>query len=887
MSWLTRIRNVFAEKRLDDDLSEETRDHLQRRAEQLERQGLSQSKARQEAALMFGNAAVFREESREARTSGFLYETWRDVRYGLRGWIRNPVLTAAGVVSLSLAMGANTAVFALVNALFLRPVPTANPRGLVAFGIRGEPDRGPGESQHDLFSYPLYERLRTAAGDIARISLFSPPNRVEAQVDGPDSSYEDAIQQFVSPDAFEMLGIPPASGRLFSDAEDRYSSPRPAVALSYSYWQRRFGADPSAIGRPIVLDGRTYRILGVARRGFTGVEPGSFVDVWLPVTVADPAIFTNSNARMFQLMGRLSPRQDSATLAARLQPAFHRERMERASENNDLPGVLRNQTANELLAISSGERGISTFGQAYSRPLLLLGIVSLAILLIACANLAGLLLARAMARSGEMALRVSLGASRARLMRQVFTENLLILLAAGVVGWIASRIAAPLLATMVSTHSNPVSLDFTIDFRLIIFPALTGGLAAAIAGLMPAWFGTHQGPASSLRDAGRATGSVRIGRVLVAIQVAFAFSLVMPGIAFLYSLRNLTNLDPGFNSSRATVLTIVGNERDRTRQMELLRQTQSKVASLSGVQSAAAAWMPVLSGARRAQRVLTPRRQKTSSEVTFYRVSPGYFATLETPLLAGRDLTLHDNDDEPVPTVVNRAFASTYFGTDSVLGKEFRRDDGALHLIVGLAANSHFVDMRTGPEPIAYMPMKPTRAFTLYVRSTMDSNTVARTVERELKALGGGLRVRDEVALGAIVENTMLKERLLAILGGSYAVLGLALAAVGIFGALNYSVTRRTSEIGVRGALGAGQFAIYRLVGADIATALGLGLLAGLASALVLMRVARTLLFQVGPADPLVAGAALAILAGVAAIAGGVPAWRAANIDPVSALRHD
>jgi predicted permease len=888
MSWITRLKNTMSPQRLDADLSDEIRDHLERRSVDFERSGLSPSEARRHAGLRFGNVTAFREESREVRLSGEIEKTWQDLRYAVRGLARNPALALTGVLSIGLAIGANTAVFSVVNAASLRPLPVADPQRLFTLAAS---DRSsgefPGATDLDLFSYPLYAELREAAGASARIALFAPPNRVDAQLDGPDSSYEQANQQLLSPDAFDILGITPALGRLFSRSEDRYPSPRAVTAISYGYWQRRFAGDPGILGRSIVLDGRIYRVLGVARRGFSGAEPGRPVDFWLPVTVTDPGVFTNPNARFFRLIGRLAPGMNRPTLAVRLESAFHHHQEQRVASDLGMPAALRKQLSTETLDVGPGAHGISSFGRTYSRPLQILGIVSFCALLIACTNLAGLLLARSEARSAEIALRVSLGAGRTRLLRQLFTESLLMLSVAGVAGWVLAGVAAPVLVAMISTRANPVNLDLSPDRLSLLFSAATCGISVCIVGFMPAWQATSAVPTNGLRQFGRVTDRQRMGRFFVAAQVAFAFCLVTLASGFLYTFRNLTSLDPGFSAPGVSVLTITSSLQDHDRQLELLRQAQARVATLPNVQATATAWMPVLSGARRAQRVVLPGRQPSEGQVTFYRISPGYFNTLRTPLLAGRDFSVKDNDDEPVPTVVNRAFSTAYFGTNLAIGREFRRDDGVRHKIVGLAADSHFEDLRNGPEPIAYMPMKPARAFTLYVRSGLDAVSLKRIVDREVKTLGSGLRVRDVTTLEAIVGNTIVRERVLAFVGVTFAALGLLLAAIGIFGVLNYKVTRRKTEIGVRGALGAGRAAICGLILKDTAGMMGGGLIAGAVASVILMPLAQSVFYNIRPADPLVLGTALVSFLGVALIASGIPAYRAATINPIEALRNE
>ncbi|HEY2018405.1 MAG TPA: ABC transporter permease, partial [Bryobacteraceae bacterium] len=458
MRWIAKLRNTLFTRSLDADLADEVRDHIERRAADLVQQGVNPSEARRQAELWFGNTTALREQSREIRMWGEVDKTWQDIRCGLRGLIRNPALTLTGIVSLTLAIGANTAIFSLVDTAFLRPLPVPDAQSLVTLG--------PATA---VFSYPQFRDLRDAAGDSARIALFTPPNRAEAQIDGPESPYEDATLQFVSPDAFDMLGLPAERGTLFNPQLDHYPAPRNVLALSDAYWTRRFGGDPSVIGRSLTLDGRTYTVIGVVHRGFTGVDAGRAIDIFLPISQFDPGVFTNPDAKLFRLMGRLAPGVTAAQLAARLQPT-------------------------QRVTVQSGAQGISTFGRQYGRALLILSVVSACILLIACANLAGLLLARAASRSGEIALRVSLGARRGRLIRQFLTEGLLIVSPSALLGCVLAPAAAGALLSIISTPANPIALDLTPDVRALMFSAAVCALAVLIVGLAPALQATGAGP---------------------------------------------------------------------------------------------------------------------------------------------------------------------------------------------------------------------------------------------------------------------------------------------------------------------------------------------------------------------------------------------------------
>ncbi len=881
------LRNLIATRRAEADLDQELHSYIELLTQENIRAGMPPKEARRAARIELGGIEQVKEQVREVRIGDWLYSVFADCRYACRGLLRNPVFALTAVVSLSLAIGANTAIYSVVDAALLRPLPVPQPDRLFTLTTPETDQPGtPAFNNGDTFSYPLYEQLRGAAGDSARLALFDAPSLMEAQASGADVQYEEVTWQFVSPDAFDILGVPPALGRLLSPSEDYYPSPRAVVVLSHDYWRRRFGADPSVLGRRFILDGRTYSILGVTREGFTGTEPGKFVDIWLPITLTDPNIFTNPAIRLFHLMGRLSPGISREQLAARLQPAFHHHQETRIELEPKMSPAMQKQLREMHLLARSGANGISAFRQTFSRPLWILLGVSVCTLLIACANVASLLLSRSTARSAEMAVRVSLGAPQTRLIRQLLTESLLISLLAGLCGWALARIAAPALLTMVSTKANPVRLDLALDTRALLFCAAICAFSALFFGLLPAWQATSTAPMLALRHVSGPAGRLRMGRLFVGVQVAFAFCLVTGGAGFLFSLRNLAAVDTGFDPRGVTVLTM-SNTSQMDRQLAFMQQIQMRAAALPQVQGVATGWMAIFSGGRRAQRVILPGKPPSEREETFYRVSPGYFAALRTPLLSGRDFTFLDNDNEPVPTIINRALARRYFGSDSVLGKEFWRDDGVRHQIVGLTADSHFGSLRNGPEAIAYMPMKPPRAFTLYVRSTFDASSVAKMVEREAEALGSGIRVRDVTTVESLVESTILNERLLAGIGGAFAFLGLILAAIGLFGLLNYSVTRRTKEIGIRAALGAQRLTIYRLVLKDLMGMIAGGLTVGLAGSLALMRFTQSLLFGIRPADPLVIGTAMAIFIATALLAGGLPARRAARVDPIIALRYE
>jgi predicted permease len=484
-------------------------------------------------------------------------------------------------------------------------------------------------------------------------------------------------------------------------------------------------------------------------------------------------------------------------------------------------------------------------------------------------------------------MRVSLGAGRRRLVRQLLTEILLLSAMAGMLGWIVARLAAPVLVSALSKEADPVRFALAMDTRVLLFCAAVSTLAAVFFGLLPAWQAAGAQPMAALRNASGQAGKLRMGRFFVGVQVAFAFCLVMAGASFLFSLRNLLAVNPGFDSHGVSVFSISNDSSS----LALMKQLQSRVGALPGIQSAAVALWAIFDRIAWNGQVILPGKRPAERDEIFYAVSPGYLAALRTPLLNGRDFGTSDTQTaKVVPTIVNLAFARKYFGDDNPVGKTFQlamRKTLVDHQIIGVVANAYYRDLRRGSAPISYAPIEGANAFSLYVRSSLDLGSVARMVERETRAVGAGTRVREITTLDTLVGNTLLREKLLAGIGGVFALLGLVLAAIGLFGLLNYSVARRTKEIGIRAALGAQRGELVLLVLKDLAAMVGTGLLAGLAGSLGLMTFLRSLLFGIKAADPLVIATAIGIFLFAAFAAGALPANRAAGVDPMVALRQE
>ena len=874
MSVWSKIVNTLWRARLEDEIAAEIEDHIARRASALEAEGLSPAEARRQAALAFGNTASISEQGRDIRAWTFVDSLTRDVRHAVRGLRRSPAFATTVAVTLSLTIGAVTALYSVVDAAMLRALPVASPDRLFTV-VATEPAPGgvAAAAERTAFSLPAYRDFSDALGDGASLSLWSRTSRVELQTTSdPSSPTELAVSQFVSDNAFDVLGVPAAMGTTASSG--RGAS---VAVLSWDAWHRRFGGSPAIVGRMIRIDGRPVEVIGVAARRFTGIEPGTFVDVWRPVAAFDPGALTNRSFHWGSLVGRAREETVIDTIAGRLRAAYARDVVERGA------GERRPEPSATSLSVRSAATGVSDTRAGLTRPLYALLAIALLTTLIASVNIGSLIMARLATREIEMAVRASLGAGRLRLLQQLAIEHMVLALAGAAGGWIVAALAAPWIGALLSAGRTPVRLDLAMNARVTIVCGVLSLLCGLFLAAQPIRFALSARPMTRLRGVSGAGAHGRFGHALIAAQVAIAFCLVASGLAFTFSLTSLFAVDTGFDARGVTVISMGA---DRALPLPVVEQFQRRVASQPEVANTAVAWWAMFGGNRRMERVIVPGHAPSGREELFYRVSPHYLATLRTPLLDGRDFTFADTDGgSPVPTIVNRAFARRYFGADAVVGRTFQRTDGTHHEIVGVAADSYYDDLRRGPDAIAYFPMKPPRWFTLYVRSDAGTPTVAAIARREAAALGDGAHVIDVATLDAMVADTVQRERLLAAAGGLFAVIGLLIATVGIFGFLTFAVSSRRGEIAIRAALGAAPRRLTQLVLVSVLRPVAAGLILGLAAAMCTIRLAGSLLFGVGPLDPSVLVGTMVIFFVSATIAAIRPIRRAAAVDPASVFR--
>ena len=894
MSWLSRIANAFRASGVDRSLDDEIGFHIESRIADLVAGGMTRDAAEAMARRQFGNRLRLREESRDVKLLPWLDSLARDVRLGVRVLLKNGLVTAAAIVSLSLALGACAAAFSLVDALILRPLPVHQPERLVYLTF---PNTNPDAPENDVFSDPAFVRLRDAGR--GRVDLFAMAYATRPRVtfDGASGDRETVRTQFVSGDAFERLGIGPVVGRLLTMQDDQRPGAHSVAVLSHAFWMQRFGGDPGIVGRWFVVHGskddRQFQIIGITEPRFSGVEPGSAIDVWLPYAMQDPSTFGNRGYRALRVIGRVKEDVSLDRVHDVLQLAFTNLRRDDAQAQfsaNEPPDRVA-QFVNAPLHVRSAATGPSPLRTRFQRPLWILAGIAALMLLIAGSNVANLFLARTAAREDEMSLRLSLGASRGRLIQQMLIESALVGGTAGFIGVVFAMLEAPAVVSMLTSADDPVLLDLRIDWRLLAFIGGMTMLCSTLFGFVSALRASRVKLMTGLKASGvRTSARTEAVRPFVMMQVAFSLIVLFVGGLLVRSFVKLTSVNPGFEVSDVLLVSWeAGGRLEPSQQQAALLQVLDRLRHLPGVAAVSAAEFNVLGRPWR-HVIPVPGSAREGIEVTMAPVTPGYFETMKIPLLAGRPFVRGDLDTEsPTVVIVNESFAKRYFGSEPAVGRLFDARFGrtrASNEIVGVVADVRY-DLRKPPAPAIYM-LLPLNSFqTLHVRVAGDATTIAARLREEVRAATPLLRVTSVTSQAAMVSRTLVRERLLALLSGFFALVGLVLTAVGLYGTLSYAVVQRTREIGIRVALGARAVGAVRPVLAGTARTTLIGAACGLAGGLYASRYVETMLFEVAARDVWSLALPLGTLLLAAFVAALVPAWRAARVDPVIALRSE
>lgn len=894
MSWLSRVVNVFRGDRVTDDLDDELRFHLEATIDQLVADGRTLEAATLEARRRLGNRISLRERSRDVKLLPWLDAIVRDVGFGARMLRKDATATVAVVVSLGLAMGACTAAFMLVDALVLRQLPVPEPDRLIYLAM---PPTTPSQTREgSSFSYPLFERFRPAGG--GRVELMVVGYQALRRVvfrDAPGGE-ERVHPQYVSGNFFGSLGIVPAHGRVLTVADDRREAPARVAVLSHAFWKRRFGGDLSVLGRVFTLEREfQYEIVGVAREGFTGVEPGVLTDIWIPATTIRADALNSPGQHWFRTWGRLAPGVSAEEVQQRLQPVMTQFRRERvATFPADSPADERARYINQPLIARSAAHGPSFLRLEFERPLWVLAAIVSLVLLLACSNVANLLLARAAAREREMALRLSIGAGRRRLVQQLLLESGLLAAAASALGAMIAIVGAPAIVGFLGPAQEPVHLHLQFDGRVVGFLILLGAGTTVLFGLAPALRASAASPIDALKaTSGRHAAHARLLHPLVAAQMAFSLTVVFLAGLLLLSFQRLADVDLGFVADGVVLAEVEAvNRVDPQACKRAVIDLLSRLQSRPGVTAASVSAWPLLKGWGWSGPIRMPGQQIDPRQVSFLEISPGFLQTMLIALREGRDFNNSDVEpDEPGVVIVNETFAQTFFPNRRPIGQRFDRledrDAVVSQEVIGIVGNVKYRNLRDDAPPTVYVPLRGRRGATVQVRTAMPLEAVVSMLRVEAARSTPVLAVAEVTRQSALVEYGRLRERLLALLSGFFALVSLALAAIGLYGVLSFAVVQRTREIGIRLALGARRRTVVRQVLRDVAVHAAIGIAGGVAGGLYGARFVKALLFEVEPMDPISLLLPIAGLLVVATMAAVLPARRAASVDPIVALRDE
>jgi predicted permease len=892
MSLWSRVANLFRSGRVQRDLDDELQFHLEERTRALIAAGMPPESAAREAARRFGSPLRLREESLDVKLLPSIESLGRDVRLAVRVLRKNAIVTGAAVASLSLALGACVAAFALVDALILRPLPVHQPDRLVYLAY---PTYTPERPESETFNDPVFVHLRQAAR--RHVDLFAMSWQVIRPVifHGGAGDKERLRTQHVSGDAFGQLGVSPFIGRLLGASDDLQPGAHPAAVISHAFWLRRFGGDPAAVGRWFSVEDRQFQIVGVTPPRFTGVEPGRPTDVWLPYAMYNPRAFGNFQFNWFRVFGRLREGVEVEAAAGVLQAAFTNVRRGRVYLDGPGPARSPESVARFLgtpMYVRSAANGPSPLRGQFERPMWILGCIAALVLLIAGSNVANLFLARAAAREREMALRLSIGAGRSRLIQQMLVESALVAIAVCVLGLLVAAVAAPSVVSMLAPAEDPVRLDLRLDWRLCAFVGGLVVLTTALLGLAPALRASGVAPLAALKTGGERSGPrPGVMRPFVALQVAFGLVVLFVGSLLVQSFARLSSVSPGFATSDVLLLNVETVQRvEPDQQRAALLQVLDRLRTIPGVQAVSSAEFNAL-GRAWTHNTRLPGGGQQAVESTIQPVTAGYFETMRIPLLAGRTFERRDMQVKDAGVlVVNQSFAARYFGALPAVGRSvptafFQNDTGPYH-VVGVVADTRY-DLRKPAAPTIYVLMPLRNHGTIHARVAGDPAALASRLREEVRAADPLFRVTSVRTQNAAVTETMLRERLLALLSGFFALIGLVLAAVGLYGVLSYSVVQRTREIGIRVALGSRPRGVAWLVLADTGGTALVGAACGLAAALYLSRYVEALLFEVKPLEFWSLALPLGTLLMTATLAAALPALRAARVDPAIALRYE
>ena len=904
-------------KQRDIDLTDEIAHDLAAEARERIRSGMPREEAELASRRDFGNVVLLQESVREIWGWTSLQRLAQDIRYGWRALRSNPLFACLAVLSLALGIGANSAIYSVLDAIMFRALPVRNPGELVILNWRAKQEpavaratNGPlydapgGGVESPNFPWPVYELFRNHNDVFSSLLACKDAGRLNLIVHG---QAELGPVELVTGNFFSGLGIVPAAGRLLADSDNLAGASEVAV-ISYGYWQDRFAGDTAAIGQTVSINNIPFTIAGVAPPEFFGVAPGSAPVLYVPITNR-PALARNHGSEhdtMFidphfywaDIIGRLRPGVTLARAQAELSGRFHRFVLASAANDKERADI-------PALWLEEGGSGVDSLRRLYSKPLFVLMTMVALILVIACANIANLLLSRADARRREIAVRLSLGASRLRVLRQLLTESLMLALPGGIVGLGVAAGGIRFLLWLLSGGRANITLRAGLDWRILAFTIGIAFATGILFGLVPAMQATRVDVTPALKET-RASAPRRRGRriglsqLLVVSQIALSLLLVSAAALFIRTLANLHSVDIGFNQEKLLTFSLDASQSGYkdTALKTFYARMEERFRALPGVRAATLSDMPLVANGTISVGLTLPNVPRHNGEsgagTSLLSVGPMFFETMQLPILLGRPIGLHDVDGAPLAAVVNEVFARKYFPNLNPIGRQFGLNSDLTNVtIVGIAKDARYSSLKKAIPPVAYISYfqsnlkGPPGAVFFELRSAGNPLTLAESVRKTVHEAAPRVPVTEMMTQTQIIDSTIAQERTFADLCTAFAALALTIACVGLYGTMAYTVSRRTNEIGIRMALGAERRRIIGMVLREVLALAAPGLAVGLIAAWSAMFTIKSFLFGVKPADPFTMLLAPGILLAALVLAGYAPALQASRIDPLTALRHE
>jgi predicted permease len=833
-----------------------------------------------------------------------------NLRLALRTLFKSPFITLVAILSLALGIGANSAIFSLFDQMLLRPLPVPHPEELVNFKTPGPK---PGSNScgqaggcDEIFSYPMFRDLEKAQTSFTGIAA----HRTFGGSVGYQGTSLSADGLLVSGSYFPVLGLTPALGRLFTPEDDKTIGSHFLVVLSHDYWRTRFALNPAILNETLIINGQAMTVVGVAPRGFEGTTLGSNADIFVPISMRglmSPGFNAFENRRNYwaYAFGRLKPGVSIEQATVAINGPYK-------AIINDVEAPLQKGMSEQTMArfkakeitTEPGARGQSSFDNEARTPLIILLLVTGTVLLIACANIANLLLVRGAGRAAEMAVRLSIGANRRQLITQLLTESLLLSFFGAVAGLVVAKWTIDLIVTLLpSDGSGGSPFAFSLSPTMVMFAGATAVLTGIAFGLVPALYSTRPDLAGTLKNQagqpGGAKGARRFRTTLATVQIAMSMALLVPAGLFAKSLFNISRVDLGLKADHMMLFSIAPelNSYTTERTRQLFERMEDEISAVPGVTSVVAAIVPVIAGDNWGNSLAVEGFQAgpdTNTNASFNGVGPGYFKTMGIALMTGREFTRADAFGAPKVAIVNQAFAKKFNLGDNPIGKRFGLGGGPetkMEIeIVGMVQDAKYSDVKREPPPQYFLPYRQEERLGyayFYVRTATPPEQMLSTIPAVMRKLDSTLPVSDVKTMETQIRENVSQDRIISTLSLAFALLATVLAAIGLYGVLAYTVSQRTREFGLRMALGADGGAVRGIVMKQVLRMAIVGGLIGITVAIGVGQLAKSLLFQMEGYDPIVLTAAIVALALVAFGAGFLPAWRASKIDPMTALRYE